>query len=59
MSGSASRSQRPVTLTEVARLAGVSISTASKALNGRDEVAPATREVLKKQKNATVLQQMV
>jgi LacI family transcriptional regulator len=44
VSGSASRSQRPVTLTEVARLAGVSISTASKALNGRDEVAPATRE---------------
>ena len=34
---------RPVTLTEVARLAGVSISTASKALNGRDEVADATR----------------
>jgi len=44
VSGSASRSQRPVTLTEVARLAGVSISTASKALNGRNEVAPATRE---------------
>jgi LacI family transcriptional regulator len=40
----ASRSARPVTLTDVARLAGVSISTASKALNGRDEVAPATRE---------------
>jgi len=41
---SVSRSQRPVTLTDVARLAGVSIATASKALNGRDEVAPATRE---------------
>lgn len=44
MAGSTSRPPRPVTLTDVARLAGVSISTASKALNGRDEVAPATRE---------------
>ncbi len=35
---------RPVTLTDVARLAGVSIGTASKALNGRDQVAPATRQ---------------
>ncbi|MER5267309.1 LacI family DNA-binding transcriptional regulator [Actinosynnema sp. NPDC002837] len=33
-----------VTLSDVARLAGVSISTASKAINARDEVAPATRE---------------
>jgi LacI family transcriptional regulator len=32
-----------VTLTDVARLAGVSVATASKALNARDEVAPATR----------------
>ncbi|RSM87980.1 LacI family transcriptional regulator [Kibdelosporangium aridum] len=31
------------TLTDVAALAGVSPATASKALNGRDEVAPATR----------------
>ncbi|MGH3994179.1 MAG: LacI family DNA-binding transcriptional regulator, partial [Pseudonocardiaceae bacterium] len=27
----------------MARLAGVSVATASKALNGRNEVAPATR----------------
>jgi LacI family transcriptional regulator len=44
MSQAASRPQRPVTLTDVARLAGVSVATASKAINGRDEVAPATRE---------------
>lgn len=35
--------QRAVTLTDVAMLAGVSVATASKALNGRNEVAPATR----------------
>jgi LacI family transcriptional regulator, galactose operon repressor len=34
---------RAVTLNDVAILAGVSVATASKALNGRNEVAPATR----------------
>src|SRR5689334_12444909 len=32
-----------VTLSDVAKRAGVSVATASKALNARDEVAPATR----------------
>jgi len=35
--------QRPATLTEVAQLAGVSLATASKAINGKGQVAPATR----------------
>ncbi|OHV68233.1 LacI family DNA-binding transcriptional regulator [Pseudofrankia sp. BMG5.36] len=34
---------KAATLGDVARLAGVSLATASKAINGRDEVAPATR----------------
>jgi LacI family transcriptional regulator len=33
-----------VTLADVAKLAGVSVATASKAVNAREEVAPATRE---------------
>lgn len=36
-------SGRTATLSDVARRAGVSIATASKALNGRGDVAPATR----------------
>jgi LacI family transcriptional regulator len=35
---------RNVTLKDVARLAGVSIATASKAINGRDQVHPETRK---------------
>ncbi|MDU0348029.1 LacI family DNA-binding transcriptional regulator [Actinomyces sp. MRS3W] len=35
---------RPVTLAEVAARANVSLSTASKALNGREGVSPSTRE---------------
>jgi LacI family transcriptional regulator len=34
---------QPATLTDVAKRAGVSVATASKALNQRDEVAPQTR----------------
>lgn len=35
---------RPPTLTEVARLAGVSLTTASKAMNGRDRISEVTRK---------------
>jgi LacI family transcriptional regulator len=37
------RQRTQTTLADVATLAGVSVATASKALNGRGEVAPATR----------------
>jgi LacI family transcriptional regulator len=35
---------RPPTLTEVARLAGVSLTTASKAINGQDRISEVTRK---------------
>ena len=35
---------RPATLTEVARLAGVSVTTASKAINGQDRISGDTRK---------------
>jgi len=38
------RTERLPTLTEVARLAGVSLTTASKAVNGRDRISEATRK---------------
>ncbi|MGW4947382.1 LacI family DNA-binding transcriptional regulator [Actinoplanes sp. NPDC004185] len=38
------RRRSGVTLSDVAQRAGVSLATASKALNARDEVAPATRQ---------------
>src|ERR1700728_1446072 len=42
----ASRSGRPGSLTSIAASAGVSVSTVSKVLNGRTDVAPETRERL-------------
>ena len=41
--GDGQGTSRAATLSDVARIAGVSIATASKAINGRDQVAPATR----------------
>lgn len=38
------RNSRAPTLRDVARIAGVSVPTVSKVLNGRDDVSPATRE---------------
>ena len=40
----AAANNRAATLNDVAKIAGVSIATASKAINGRGEVAPATRQ---------------
>ena len=37
------RRSQSITLSDVAKLAGVSVATASKAINARDEVAPAPR----------------
>jgi DNA-binding LacI/PurR family transcriptional regulator len=42
----ASRAGRPGSLTSIAAAAGVSVSTVSKVLNGRTDVAPETRERL-------------
>jgi LacI family transcriptional regulator len=38
------RTDRPATLTQVAQRAGVSLTTASKAINNQSRIAPATRE---------------
>ncbi|SFR83211.1 transcriptional regulator, LacI family [Agromyces sp. CF514] len=44
MARSGAGGQKAATLNDVARMAGVSLATASKAINGRDQVAPATRQ---------------
>jgi DNA-binding LacI/PurR family transcriptional regulator len=46
MGGSAPRPGRTESLTSIAAMAGVSVSTVSKVLNGRTDVAPETRERL-------------
>jgi DNA-binding LacI/PurR family transcriptional regulator len=46
MTAGAARSGRPGSLTSIAASAGVSVSTVSKVLNGRTDVAPQTRERL-------------
>ena len=46
---SATPSIRPkVTIREIAELAGVSVATVSRVMNGRDDVAPETRELVQK-----------
>ena len=46
---SAAPSLRPrVTIREIADLAGVSVATVSRVMNGRDDVAPETRELVQK-----------
>src|SRR3954469_2312448 len=37
-----------VTIREIADLAGVSVATVSRVMNGRDDVAPETRELVQK-----------
>ena len=44
MAGSSARTRPRTTLAEVASSAGVSVATVSKVVNGRTDVAPATRE---------------
>lgn len=44
MARSGAGGPKAATLNDVARMAGVSLATASKAINGRDQVAPATRQ---------------
>jgi LacI family transcriptional regulator, galactose operon repressor len=48
MSGMAELATNRVTIREVAEQAGVSIATVSRVLNGRDDVAPETRELVAK-----------
>src|ERR1700745_890536 len=43
-SGFSKSGERPRSLTSIAAAAGVSVSTVSKVLNGRTDVAPETRE---------------
>ncbi len=49
------RPSEAVTLADVARRAGVSLATASKAINGRAEVATATRHRVLQAAEATVV----
>lgn len=44
--GRTDKPSRPATLRDVAQLAGVSVATVSKSLNGRDHVRPETRELV-------------